>query len=173
MVRAALMIAAVLCLVSFGSTETILERMRREKAAYESQSGTAAGKRAWAASHGLGKSGQEDDLLSVIKTGDVAKVERKLDQIGSKPIDETDRMQNGVLHQAAKITNNDAALSIARMLVQKKPPINVRSATHTAAVHAAPLYSIGVDSLMGRVRLAAEERAQPDAVGARCPVRQL
>lgn len=129
MVRTVLMVLAVLNLVSFGSTETVLERMRREKAAYEAQ--TDAGKKAWAAERGLGKSAQEDDLLSVIKTGDAAKVARKLDEIGSRPIDETDRMQNGVLHLAAKIVNNDAALSIARLLIQKKPPMNVRSIAHT------------------------------------------
>lgn len=123
-----LIIAVVtLSLASLGSAETVGERMRREKAAYEAQVGTAAGKQEWQARHGLANSDLlADDLLAVIKTGDVAKVSRKLDEIGTKPIDDTDRMQNGVLHYAAKVANNDAAKSIGWMLVQKKPPMNVR-----------------------------------------------
>ena len=131
MARFALALAAaiMLCFAPVGSTETVLERMRREKAKYEAQAGTAAGKKEWQARHGLANSDLlADDLLTVIKTGDVAKVSRKLEQIGTKPIDDVDRMQNGVLHYAAKILNNTAAKSIGSMLVQKKPPMNVRSA---------------------------------------------
>ena len=125
----------MLSFASLGSTETVLERMRREKAAYEAQASTAAGKKEWQTRHGLANSNLlADDLLAVIKTGDVAKVSRKLEQIGTKPIDDVDRMQNGVLHYAAKIVNNDAAKSIGRMLVQKKPPMNVRSAAPPQSV---------------------------------------
>ena len=142
MVRLALPLAVMLGLGACASAETVLERLRAQKAKFNAATATDAGKKAWQATN-LANNGQDlPNLLAAIKAGDIADVAAKLDHVGTdqEAIEETDRVGNGALHFAAKILGKDAeyrSLSIGQMLVQKKAPMNVRVTMQPEPLHKA------------------------------------
>jgi predicted cobalt transporter CbtA len=131
---AVLLLLLLLGAATLADAETVLERMRREKAAYAAKTATTAGREAWEKSNGIGSSAPTG-LLPLVKAGDIAAVRSLLATAGSNPdlLAESDRMQNGVMHQTAKIMNNDVALAIGQMLVELNPTMNVRNAPWTTA----------------------------------------
>ena len=108
-------------LVSDGHAETVLERMRQEKAKFaarQANTGTAPPSRP-----DVG-----DALITSIQAGNVEGVRRYLAHTQSNDgAGVTDRMQNGAWHAACKVQSAAAAVEIASMFIKFNLPMNVCS----------------------------------------------
>ena len=125
--RNAALALGMAALIVTGGAETITERMKRVKAEYKAAQEAGQGKE-WEQKQGLTKPiADKSDILTLIKQAELSPIVAHLKTTNGAQIDKADRMQNGVMHAAAKIMRDDPSHSIAKALLEYNPPLNVRN----------------------------------------------
>ena len=108
------------------SAETVLERMRREKAKYQAQAATPAGKKA-------AMPDAQMDMIALIKDGNIEGVRRYLANAQSNDgAAVTDRMENGAWHTSCKVQSGTVSVAIASLFIKYNLPMNVSSRPRAA-----------------------------------------